>query len=70
MKTTVTKYEKIDVEVDEEQVEGLMCALLKSDYDENKDIFGIEAAELLYAMKIVYEAYSGKPIDYIERFSH
>lgn len=70
MKTIVTKREDLEVEIDEEQIEYLMCALLKSDYDENKDIFGIEAAELLDAMKIVYEAYSGKPIDYVERFSH
>jgi len=70
MKTTVTKYENIDVEIDEEQVEYLMCLLLKSDYEENKDIFKVEAAKLLDAMKVVYEAYSGKPIDYLERFAH
>ncbi len=70
MKTTVTKYEDIEVEIDEEQIEHLMCNLLKSDYEENRDIFAIEAKELLDAIQIVYEAYSGKPIDYVERFAH
>lgn len=70
MKATVTKYEDIEVEIDDEQIEHLMCSLLKSDYEENRDIFAIEAKELLDAIQIVYEAYSGKPIDYVERFSH
>lgn len=70
MKATVTKYEDIEVEIDDEQIEHLMCSLLKSDYEENRDIFVIEAKELLDAIQIVYEAYSGKPIDYVERFSH
>ena len=70
MKATVTKYEDIEVEIDEEQIEMLMCNLLKSDYEENREIFGVEAKELLDAIQIVYEAYSGKPIDYLERFAH
>lgn len=70
MKVTATKYEDIEVEVSEEQVEYLMCELLKSDYTEQREILEQEFPELIDAMKIVYEAYSGKPIDYVERFSH
>ena len=70
MKATVTKYEDLEVDIDEEQIEMLMCSLLKSDYEENRDIFAVEAKELLEAIQIVYEAYSGKPIDYVERFAH
>jgi len=70
VKATVTKYEDIEVDIDVEQIEILMCSLLKADYEENRDIFGREAEELLEAIQIVYEAYSGKPIDYVERFAH
>jgi len=66
----VTKYEDIEVDIDVEQIEILMCSLLKADYEENREIFGREAEELLEAIQIVYEAYSGKPIDYVERFAH
>lgn len=70
MKVTATKYEDIEVEVSEEQVEYLMCELLKSDYAEQREILEQEFPELIDAMKVVYEAYSGKPIDYVERFAH
>lgn len=70
MKVTATKYEDIEVEVSEEQVEVLMCALIKDDFDNQKEILEIEFPELLDAMKVVYEAYSGRPIDLVERFSH
>ena len=70
MKVTATKYEDIEVEVSEEQVEYLMCELLKSDYQEQREILEQEFPELIDAMKVVYEAYSGKPIDYVERFAH
>jgi len=70
VKATVTKYEDIEVDIDVEQIEILMCSLLKADYEENREIFGREAEELLEAIQIVYEAYSGKPIDYVERFAH
>lgn len=69
MKVTATKYEDIEVEVSEEQIEFLMCQLLKNDYDEWKAIpLYEEESELFNAMKIVYEAYAGKPIDLVERF--
>jgi hypothetical protein len=67
MKVTATKWEDIDVEVSEEQIEILMCELLKQDWNEHKDAFGMEMPELLEAISIVYEAYSGKPIDYLGR---
>jgi hypothetical protein len=67
MKVTATKWEDIDVEVSEEQIEILMCELLKQDWNEHKDTFGNEMPELLEAISIVYEAYSGKPIDYLGR---
>jgi hypothetical protein len=67
MKVTATKWEDIDVEVSEEQIEILMCELLKQDWEENKDAFGRAMPELLDAISIVYEAYSGKPIDYLGR---
>jgi len=70
MKVTATKYEDIEVEVSEEQVEVLMCALIKDDFDNQKEILEVEFPELLDAMKVVYEAYSGRPIDLVERFSH
>ena len=70
MKVTATKYEDIEVEVSEEQVEVLMCALIKDDFNNQKEILEIEFPELLDAMKVVYEAYSGRPIDLVERFSH
>ena len=71
MKITASKVEEIDVEVSEEQVEYLMCNLLKKDYDTWKQLpLEEEETELFEAMQIVYEAYSGKPIDYVERFSH
>ena len=70
MKTIVTKHEDIEVEIDEEQIEYLMCSLLKEDYEMQKDILEVEFPELIEAMKVVFQAYSGKPIDYVERFSH
>ena len=70
MKVTATKYEDIEVEVSEEQVEVLMCALIKDDFANQKEILEVEFPELLDAMKVVYEAYSGRPIDLVERFSH
>ena len=70
MKVTATKYEDIEVEVSEEKVEVLMCALIKDDFDNQKEILEVEFPELLDAMKVVYEAYSGRPIDLVERFSH
>jgi stress response protein YsnF len=69
MKVTVTKYEDIEVEVSEEQVEVLMCDLLKEDYVVMAE-FGDDTEELRASIKIVYEAYSGKPIDLVERFAH
>ena len=70
MKTIVTKHEDLEVEIDEEQIEYLMCALLKEDYETQKEILEVEFPELVDAMKVVFQAYSGKPIDYVERFSH
>lgn len=71
MKVTVTKYEDVEVEVSEEQVEYLMCKLLKNDYDAWKQLpLEEEESDLFEAMKVVYEAYAGKPIDLVERFSH
>lgn len=70
MKTVVTKHEDIEVEIDEEQIEYLMCSLLKEDYETQKEILEVEFPELVKAMKVVFLAYSGKPIDYVERFSH
>lgn len=71
MKVTVTKCEDVEVEVADEQVEYLMCNLLKKDYDAWKQLpLEDEETELFEAMKIVYEAYAGKPIDLVERFSH
>ena len=69
MKVTATKYEDIEVEVSEEQVENLMLGLIKQDYECMKELDEIPA-ELMAALEIVYEAYSGKPIDYSERWSH
>ena len=70
MKTIVTKHEDLEVEIDEEQIEYLMCALLKEDYETQKELLDKEFPELVDAIKVVYQAYSGKPIDYVERFSH
>lgn len=70
MKTIVTKHEDIEVEIDEEQIEYLMCSLLKEDYETQREILEVEFPELVEAMKVVFQAYSGKPIDYVERFSH
>lgn len=71
MKVTVTKYEDVEVEVSEEQVEYLMCNLLKNDYDAWIQLtLEEEESDLFEAMKVVYEAYAGKPIDLVERFSH
>ena len=69
MKATVTKYEDMEVEVSEEQIELLMLTLLKEDYEAMLDI-GEVAQDLLDAIKVVYEAYAGKPIDLVERFTH
>jgi hypothetical protein len=70
MKATVTKYEDMEVDIDDEQIEMLMCTLLKEDYQENKDIFLVEQPELLEAMEVIYLAYSGKPIDFLDRFAN
>lgn len=67
MKVTATKYEDIEVEVSEEQIEILMCFLLKEDYEGQGEFLKEENPELLEAMSLVYEAYSGKPIDYVGR---
>lgn len=67
MKVTATKYEDIEVEVSEEQVEILMLQLLKEDYEGMQEIDEI-SQELIDAIAVVYEAYSGKPIDFVERF--
>jgi hypothetical protein len=69
MKITASKVEEIDVEVSEEQVEILMCDLLKADYEEYKES-SAEYSDILEAVKIVYEAYSGKPIDFEGRFDN
>ena len=69
MKVTATKYEDIEVEVSEEQIEFLMLQLLKEDYEGMKDL-DEKPEELLEAIKVVYEGYSGKPIDYVERWAH
>ena len=65
MKIIATKYEDIEVNISEEQVELLMCSLLKEDYEGQKEILDVEFPELLRAMEVVYEAYSGKPITYL-----
>jgi hypothetical protein len=70
MKVTATKWEDVEVEVSDEQIENLMCSLLKSDYEQQLEILEVEFPELIEAMKVVYEAYSGKPIDFVERLSH
>jgi hypothetical protein len=70
MKITAAKVEEIEVEVSLEQVEILMCDLLKSDYEEYKGAFDNEASEIIEDIKIVYEAYSGKPIDFEGRFDN
>jgi hypothetical protein len=71
MKIIATKYEDLEVEVSEESIEVLMCDILKKDYKTWGDL-EMQTAEndLLNAMAIVYEAYSGKPIDLVDRFSH
>lgn len=69
MKVTATKYEDIEVEVNEEQVEVLMLDLLRQDYEVMQDLED-KPEELLEAIRIVYEAYSGKPIDFVERWAH
>lgn len=67
MKVTATKYEDIEVEVNVEQVEVMMLDLLRQDYEGMQDLEE-KPEELLEAIRIVYEAYSGKPIDYLERW--
>lgn len=69
MKVTATKYEDIEVEVNEEQVEVLMLDLLRQDYEVMQDLED-KPEELLEAIRIVYEAYSGKPIDFVERWAY
>ena len=69
MKATVTKYEDMEVDISEEQIEVLMLNLLKEDFYAMQDL-DEQPVELMEAMKIVYEGYSGKPIDLIERFTH
>ena len=69
MKVTATKYEDIEVEVSVEQVEVLMLDLLRQEYEGMQDLE--EKPEgLLEAIRIVYEAYSGKPIDFVEWWVH
>ena len=53
MKVTATKYEDVEVNISEEQIEILMCHLLKEDYEGQKDILDVEFPELLEAMSIV-----------------
>lgn len=69
MKVTATKYEDIEVEVSVEQVEVLMLDLLRQEYEGMQDLEE-KPEELLEAIRIVYEAYSGKPIDFVERWVH
>lgn len=69
MRATVTKYEDMEVDISEEQVELLMLHLLKEDYQGMQELDELPV-ELMEAMKIVYEAYAGKPIDLVERFIH
>lgn len=61
MKIIATKYEDIEVEVSEENIEVLMCDLLKEDWTAQLDVLD---KTTLDAMALVYEMYSGKPIDY------
>ena len=71
MKIIATKYEDLEVDVSQEAAESMMCNLLKADYQEWGDLeMQTAKTELLNAMAIVYEAYSGKPIDLVDRFSH
>lgn len=71
MKALVTKYEDMEVEIDDEQVIYLMCQLLKNDYFEWKQIALQDSEkELFDAMEVVYSAYAGRPIDLVERFTH
>lgn len=67
MKITAAKVEEIEVEVTEEQIETLMCELLKADYFEWKSV--AEEGHL-DALATVYEMYSGKPIDFEGRFDN
>lgn len=69
MKATVTRYEDMEVDISEEQIELLMLQLLKDDYEAMLEI-GEVAQDLIDAIKIVYEGYAGKPIDLVERFTH
>lgn len=63
MKVIATKWEDIEVDISVEQLEVLMCELLKEDYKVMLDMDD----KIQDAIKIVYEAYSGKPIDLMER---
>lgn len=67
MKVTATKYEDIEVEVSEEQIEVLMLQLIKEDYAGMQELDD-KPVELMEALAVVYEAYSGKPIDLVERW--
>ena len=69
MKVMATKYEDIEVEVSEEQIEVLMLQLLKEDYEGMLELPDVPE-DLIEAIKIVYEGYSGKPIDFVERWAH
>lgn len=69
MKVTATKYEDIEVEVSVAQVEVLMLDLLRQEYEGMQDLEE-KPEELLEAIRIVYEAYSGKPIDFVEWWVH
>lgn len=68
MKITASKVEEMEVEVGEEAVIDLMCTLLKEDYNDFKE--DKETQAVTDAIAIVYEAYTGKPIDLVDRFSH
>lgn len=69
MKVTATKYEDIEVEVSEEQIEVLMLQLIKEDYGVMIELPVDESpTELIEALAVVYKAYSGKPIDLVERW--
>lgn len=68
MKITASKVEEMEVELSDEAVIDVMCILLKQDYFEFKE--DKETKDVTDAIAIVYEAYTGKPIDLVERFSH
>jgi hypothetical protein len=70
MKITAATIKEVEVDISLEQVEYLMCELLKADYEEYKVTFKNEPSQFSEAIKMVYEAYSGKPIDFVGRFDN